>query len=209
MKAYVFLGGDVNLDRQSINIQKGDLVIAADSGYDNACKLGLEDTVQIVVGDLDSVKVQVLPENLKVIRVPAEKSESDAQLAVNILLEEHVTDVEFIGGLGGRLDHTLANLHLIESLEKSGVHASIRDGYNRVRYVYNTFAVIVKGKYKYFGVVPVNDVVEHVNIEGAKYNLSDATINRTEPSFAISNEAVDKCATVSCKGSAMFLIESN
>lgn len=208
MKAYIFLGGEVNLDPQSINIQKGDLIIAADSGYDNACKLGLESEVQTVVGDLDSV-VAHLPEHIRVIRVPAEKNESDAQLAVNVALDGGADDIEFIGGLSGRLDHTLANIHLVETLKSSGVHASISDGSNRVRYIRNTFVVVKKDRYKYFSVIPAGDVAEHVFIEGAKYVLTDATLTRSEPTLGISNEAVEKCATVSCKDGGLFVIESN
>ena len=57
----------------------GDLVIAADGGYDNLLSLGI--TPSVIIGDLDSVRAD-LPRGIELIRHKVEKDETDAHLAV-------------------------------------------------------------------------------------------------------------------------------
>lgn len=220
MKAYIFLGGEVYLTPKSINIEKGGegsqspnpLVIAADSGYDNARSLGLDGEVQVLIGDLDSISSAELPSGLEIVRLPPEKDDSDASLAVNMAIERGADEIFLIGGLSGRLDHTLANLRLIEMLrQEHGIRATIFDGKNRVRLVCGESAEVRGGEYRYFSLIPVSHIATGITVEGAKYPLRDATLSASTPSLGISNETTDHIATVTCRDAegGLFLIESN
>lgn len=222
MKAYIFLGGEVHLTPKSINFIKNDenpqnphpLVIAADSGYDNACDLGLEGEVQVLIGDLDSISDVELPSGLEIVRLPPEKDDSDASLAVNMAIERGADEIFLIGGLSGRLDHTLANIRLIEMLRRAhGIHATILDGKNRVRLVCGESAEVRRGEYRYFSLIPVSNVATGITVEGAKYPLRGATLSASTPSLGISNEVAGDIdiATVTCRDAegGLFLIESN
>lgn len=83
-----------------------DRIIAADSGYDTARKLGIEP--DLVVGDFDSTSYidEILKKSFK--RMPKDKDETDAELA----LMEVEGEYDLLGGGEGRLDHTLAILML-------------------------------------------------------------------------------------------------
>ena len=209
MKSYIFIGGEVEKAALSSPIPEDALVIAADSGYDNAKSLGYAERCDFVVGDFDSTKEKAFCSRAKIVRVPSEKDETDTQLAINIALQNGAQDMYIIGGLSGRLDHTLSNLHLLETLTKCGVNATICDGKNRVRYVKERSSLLVpKSEYKYFGLILTTEKAKGVTIDGAKYPLKNANLDKNTPSFAISNEVTDNFAMVSIKKGGLLVIES-
>ena len=209
MKSYIFIGGEVEKTAFKSKIPSDALVIAADSGYDNAKKLGYAERCDYIVGDFDSTKEKVFCSRAKIIRVSPEKNETDTHLAINLALEKGVDDIFIVGGLSGRLDHTLSNLYLLEFLAGCGINACICDGRNRVRFLKARSSLLVqKSEYKYFGLIPADAVVKGVSIAGAKYPVENVKLTRTNPSFAISNEVSEALAMVSCKEGGLFVVES-
>jgi thiamine pyrophosphokinase len=91
------------------------LVVAADSGFDLAVRLGLEP--DLLVGDLDSVadspQLAAFPPE-RVRRYPRDKDETDAELGLRLFAERGFRRVVLAGGGGGRLDHLLAVAALFE-----------------------------------------------------------------------------------------------
>lgn len=208
MKSYIFIGGEVDKGALESQIKDDALVIAADSGYDNAKALGLAERCDFVVGDFDSTKERSFCSRAKIIRVPSEKNETDTELAINTALENGADELYIVGGLSGRLDHTLSNLYLLEALSKSGASAVICDGRNRVRYLKERSSFLIpRSDYKYFGLISLEKETKGVSIEGAKYPLKNATLKRGT-SLAISNEVSENFAMVSCKKGGLFVIES-
>jgi thiamine pyrophosphokinase len=209
MKSYIFIGGGVDKASLESPIQENALVIAADSGYDNAKALGYAERCDFIVGDFDSTKEKAFCSRAKIIRVPSEKDETDTQLAINTAIENGADELYIIGGLTGRLDHTLSNIYLLESLTNSGIYACICDGKNRVRYLKERSSLLIqKSEYKYFGLLPADREIKGVSIDGAKYPLKNAKLTRNDPSFAISNEVTENFAMVSTKKGGLFVIES-
>lgn len=209
MKSYIFIGGEMDKSALESPIPENALVVAADSGYDNAKKLGYAERCDFVVGDFDSTKEKAFCSRAKIIRVPSEKDETDTQLAINTAIENGANELYIIGGLSGRLDHTLSNIYLLEALAKGGITACICDGKNRVRYLKERSSLLIqKSEYKYFGLLPADREVKGVVIDGAKYPLKNARLERSNPSFAISNEVAENFAMVSTKQGGLFVIES-
>ena len=209
MKSYIFIGGEVDKSALESPIPEDALVIAADSGYDNAKMLGYAERCDFIVGDFDSTKERAFCSRAKIIRVPSEKDETDTQLAINTAIENGYDELFIIGGLSGRLDHTLSNIYLLEALAQEGIYASICDGYNRVRYLKERSSLLIqKSEYKYFGLLPADREVKGVIIDGAKYPLKNAKLEKNNPSFAISNEVTENFAMVSTKKGGLFVIES-
>lgn len=207
MKAYIFVGGRVAKNAVSIPPKDIDVCIAADSGFDNAVLLGLGERIDKLVGDFDSIKARKFPEVTHVVRVPAEKDLTDTQIAVSMALDYAPDEVEIIGGLSGRLDHTLANLSILEFLADNGLRASICDGYNRVRFLRRSSLTLTKSEYKYFSLLCIGEKASGVSIQGAKYPLKKAKLSR-DLQYAVSNEVTDRRAIVSVKKGSLFVIES-
>ena len=173
----------------------------------NALSLG--DRVDIAVGDFDSFPEREIPEGAEVIRLKPEKDITDAQAAIEIAIERGADSFVIIGGLSGRLDHTLANLSILEDLTARNYYAIATDGFSRVHFVNGGSALSGRGGgFKYFSLLPVTDVVKGVSIEGAKYPLKNVRLTRKNGGFATSNEIEGNCALISVKKGALYLIES-
>jgi thiamine pyrophosphokinase len=207
MKAFIYVGGKIDVNYITEHPKGEDITVAADSGIKNAIALG--DRIDIAVGDFDSFPERDIPEGTEIIRLKPEKDITDAQAAIEIAIERGADSFVIIGGLSGRLDHTLANLSILEDLEARHLYAIATDGFSRVHFVNGGSALIGRGGgFKYFSLIPSSDVVKGVSIEGAKYPLKNARLSRKNGGFATSNEIDGNCALISVKKGALYLIES-
>ena len=206
MKTYILTGGVIHPDNLHIAPTDDDLIIAADSGLNNAKKLGL--SVKTVVGDYDSLgHAPDVDAGVEVITVPTEKDVTDTQLAVELALTRGATELHIIGGLGGRLDHTLSNLAILEDLANKKIRAVIEDGQNRVRLLRNDSTILPRSKYAYVSLLALDPTVKGVEIEGVKYPLKNARLTRTF-GFAVSNEITGNCCFISARKGTLLIIES-
>jgi thiamine pyrophosphokinase len=91
------------------------LVVAADGGLANALRMGLEP--HALVGDLDSLTDDLRgwaqKRQLVSIPHPADKDETDAELALSYALAHVQGPAVILCALGGRIDHALANIFLL------------------------------------------------------------------------------------------------
>ena len=205
MKAFIYVGGGICRENIIERPKDDDLVIAADSGYVNAVSFDV--VPDMLVGDLDSLGKENVPRGVKLVELPCEKDVTDTQAAVEIALEMGADDIVIVGGLSGRLDHTLSNLAILKDLAREQVYALITDGKNRVRYINSTSTLISRSGYKYLSLIADGEKVKGVSVEGCKYPLKNATLcDRYQ--YAVSNEIVGNCALVSVKKGGLYIIES-
>lgn len=205
-RAFIYIGGHVNVSHVTEHPKGDDLVIAADSGYDNAIALG--ESPAVVLGDFDSVSQKEFPESVTLYRVPAEKDMTDTRLAVDYALSKGATDIVLVGGLSGRLDHTLANLSLFSYLTELGVSAVITDGDNRVRLLRNSSIILPGGAFPYLSLIVTGEKAKGVSVKGCKYPLENATLRATENGLAVSNEITGNCALVEVRKGTLLVVES-
>jgi thiamine pyrophosphokinase len=115
--ALVFAGGDAVDAGLAARLPDAGFTVAADSGVELALALGRD--VDLVVGDFDSADPAAVEAAVaagaEVRRYPAEKDQSDLELAVRAARARGATHVIVVGGSGGRLDHLLANALLLAS----------------------------------------------------------------------------------------------
>ncbi len=113
--ALIVAGGDWIDARVLERIGEPKLIVAADSGLDQAYRLNLEP--DIVVGDMDSVSVESLrrakTESRDIRTFPEDKDATDLELAIDVVVDAGFSAVTVVGGAGGRLAHTLANALLL------------------------------------------------------------------------------------------------
>jgi thiamine pyrophosphokinase len=228
MNAYIITGGDVLLKNIHIELAEGDLVIAADSGYETAKKLKLP--VDVLVGDMDSIKVE-LPKNVETVKLPAEKDVTDTEAAVEIAIERGAESICIVGGIGTRVDHTLASIGILEGIEglfsaplgkrrkffglakqarySRRIYATLTNGYNRVRFIRNDSVIIPRSPYfKYLSLICADEFVKGVQLDGVKYPLKNAKLCRRSQYYTVSNEIEGNCAFVSVRNGGVYIIES-
>ena len=204
-KAFIYTGGRILPENITEHPKADDIVIAADSGYKNAQVLG--ERVEILLGDFDSLGENNIPKNIEVLKVPAEKDFTDTQLAVQTALDKGAFDICIVGGLDGRLDHTLSNMAILRDLADKGIYAVMTNGYNRIRYVKSTSTLIPRSGYDYLSIIADGEKVKGVSVEGCKYPLKNATLsNRYQ--YAVSNEITGNCTLISVKKGGIFIVES-
>lgn len=206
MKAFIYVGGKIDANFITEHPKGDDITVAADSGILNAKLLG--DHIGIAVGDFDSFPERDIPEDAEIIRLKPEKDMTDSQVAVEVALERGADSFIIIGGLSGRLDHTLANLSILEDLTARNHYAIMTDGTSRVHFINGGSALIGRSGFKYFSLIPATDVVKGVSVEGAKYPLKNARLSRKNAGFGTSNEIDGNCALITVKKGALFVIES-
>ena len=113
MKYCVILaGGDAgNIKTLAVeNFRKNGIIIAADRGYKLAEELGI--IPDVFVGDFDSFDGDI-PESVEIHRSIPEKDDTDTMLAVKLAIEKGCTNILLLGGMGGRFDHTFANIQTL------------------------------------------------------------------------------------------------
>jgi thiamine pyrophosphokinase len=205
MKAFIYTGGNIFPENITEKPKAGDLRIAADAGYLNAKTLGAH--IDVLIGDFDSLGTPKVSEETEIIKLPAEKDLTDTQIAIETAIERGADDIVIIGGLSGRLDHTLSNISILEDLWQRRVHAVITDGANRVHYINATSTLIPRSGYKYLSLVSASETAKGVSAEGCKYPLKNAKLSR-KLQYAVSNEIVGNCALISLKKGALYIVES-
>ena len=221
MTAYIFTGGKLavgSMDGLGLHMSEADLIIAADSGYNNASRLGVRPG--LLLGDLDSIDRKKLApdelEHIEKIIVPAIKDDTDTQLAVDTAISRGADEIHIIGGLGGRLDHTLSSVFLLEYIADRGAGAVMTDGQSRVRVMKTAGEPVSlmipktfdgENGFKYLSVVPLTDECEGVRISGVFYPLDGVTLERRY-SYAVSNEITSDSAEITLEKGTMLVIES-
>ena len=195
--AYIFCKAfDLNISK--ISIDKG-AYIAADSGIETALKLKIKP--DIVIGDFDSAD----PGDYKIIRYAPEKDDTDSMLCVKYALEHDYKDIVIIGGTGGRIDHTLANLAMLKYIENRGGTGVITDGHNRISYLANGSARVYKN-FKYVSVIPVSHEIRGVTMTGFLYNLENASVKSSAP-YTVSNEIAQDYGDIKINEGEAFICE--
>lgn len=120
----VLSGGAGSL--QVVDLPVGATVIAADGGAELARMLGL--SVDLVVGDLDSISAETLAEIERVERHAAEKDATDLELALVAALRLEPERVLVLGAGGGRLDHLFGGLLLLAAEAYADVRVDAQFG---------------------------------------------------------------------------------
>jgi thiamine pyrophosphokinase len=112
-------------------IEQASLIVAADGGARHL--VPLKRAPDWLVGDLDSLPAALLrdlPASTRVQRHPTDKDSTDMELALRLALEQGEPGSEIVmsGCLGGRIDHSLANLQLGTLPELEGRRLRFVDG---------------------------------------------------------------------------------
>ena len=207
MNAFIYAGGEILAENVTEQPEADDLIIAADSGYDTARRLGVSPA--ILVGDFDSIdgSPERLSDSAEIYRLPKEKDVTDLQYAVDLALSKGADTITVIGGIGTRADHTLSSLAILEKLHKAHKRGVIVNGYNRVRFLQDDSTILIRSPYRYFSILAIDEILRGVTVEGGKYPLSHAKLQR-ENQFAVSNEITKNAAFISIRKGRALIIES-
>lgn len=211
MKIVVVSGGHLPCDFLQEQIEKtaAEYILCADSGA-NALYLA-QIHPNVLLGDFDSINEVVfqyfIEQGIKTVRYQAEKDVSDTEIAIEYALSLGATDIVLLGATGTRLDHTLANLFILEKYAPL-VTLQIIDPHNRIELLINAASKEYgKGHYPYISLLPLSKKVKGVTTYGLKYPLDHATLER-KSSYGLSNEIINDMGTVTINKGVLAVIQS-
>ena len=183
---------------------ENDYIICADGGVLIAEKCGI--VPDVVLGDLDSV--ETIDKKYNFIKHPKEKDDTDTLLCIKYGMEKGFKDFLIIGGIGGRLDHTVANLQTLAFSQDNGIKASILSKDAVCTMISDGGRCeIPKMKGFYISVFAYSDSCKGVSINGTKYELSDKELKNTFP-LGVSNEFKEEKAVISVDKGKLLIIVS-
>lgn len=199
MNVLLVAGGSPE-DWPAFSVDGFDYVVGIDRG--NLFLLERNIIPDLTIGDFDSLTEEeqgfVFAQAKEILTSPAEKDETDTQLAVSKVFEKFPNaKIKLIGATGGRLDHLLSNLWL--GLEPRFFpflqQLVIQDKQNHFSYLPPGEHLIQQlPETKYLGIICLT-AVDNLVINEAKYTLTQT--NFATPISLGSNEFIGKPATVS------------
>ncbi len=176
-------------------------IIAADSGYSLVKRMGF--TPALLLGDFDSLE-EAKPSDCDIMTVAAEKDDTDVMLAVKTALSGGYEDITIVGGTGGRLDHTLANIQTLAYVFSQGGRCRLLSENDEAELVGAGEYVYPKKENYYLSLFAYGgDAV--ITTRGTKYNLTDHCLTDSFP-LGVSNEILsDNCRLIVKSGRILVI----
>lgn len=171
-----------SMPEQDLYIPDGSYCIAADKGLLNLRERGIEP--DLVVGDFDSLGY--VPQARELVRHPVEKDDTDMLLAVREGLRRGYRAFILYGGLGGRLDHTLANVQTLAFLLAHGARGLLYGEGTAVTLLENGTLRFPASAQGTLSVFCFGNTAEGVTETGLRYPLENARLANTFP-LGVSN----------------------
>lgn len=204
MKKGIVIAGGSFADGKNIKkyINKDTVVVCADAGLLHAESAGIKPDA--VIGDFDSMPK---PEGgeYELICHKAEKDETDTQLCIDYLLEQNIRKIYIFGALGGaRIDHSIANIQLLEYGKDRGAEVVIKDKATDI-FLIDSESVSVAGHPGDTLSVFALNKAEGIYYKGLKYPLENGILTSGVP-YCVSNSFAEEKAFVSVKKGKLLII---
>lgn len=189
-RCIIIANGDINnYTWHKSQLQDADFILCADGGTRHAVSMGI--VPNVVLGDFDSlssdIKSALSNTSCQFVRYPEEKDMTDTELALKYCLGMNPEEIIFMGSLGTRYDHSLANILLLSEVPPQ-IRVKIINEQNEI--------MLLKEKLYLHGIpgdivsiVPLSREIIGVSTRGLKYMLRNDTLCRGT-SRGVSNEMV-------------------
>ena len=118
-----------------IRSQEWAFIVAADGGARHALRQNVRP--HHVIGDLDSLspedELRLMSDGVPLTRLPTAKDMTDGEAAIQWAIAQKTSkQIVIAGGLGGRFDHSLGSVILLEQLARAGLSGYVTDGRQQV-----------------------------------------------------------------------------
>ena len=180
--------------------KKYDFIIAADNGYKTLKEANVK--IDVAIGDFDSLGY--VPEDVEVIKLNVEKDDTDTMSAVRYALDNGAYVITLVGGIGGRFDHTIANLQTLSFILSNGVFGKIIHEDNEIIGLLPGEYNIKKRKGYSMSLFSMSDEVTGLCESGVKYPLDNVVLTNRFP-LGVSNEIIKENAVISFESGIIFL----
>ena len=209
-KACIITGGNLSesyVKNQRSRIQDA-MLIVVDGALELTHRLGM--VPDYIVGDFDTVNQELLSyyDANSILRHVPEKDQTDTELAIETAMRQGCREIVFWGATGTRLDHSLANIFLLQHLLEQNITGVIEDECNRLYLRNRSFKLNKQNCHgTYLSLLPLTDTVEQVTLTGMKYPVKDRNFFRKN-TLGVSNEIIEEEARVEFSSGIFIVVES-
>ena len=180
--------------------RENSFVIAADAGYKALQQVNIKP--DLVVGDFDSLGQ--VPEGENIVRHPVMKDDTDMMLAVKLGLERGYTRFHIYGGMGGRTDHTIANIQTLAYIAGRGASAFLFGDGEVMTVIKNSTLSFPSGSEGTVSAFAIGGKAEGVYESGLLYSLENAELTPDFP-LGVSNEFTGKAAHIKVENGMLLV----
>ena len=214
VQVLIITGGNVNEQFliDFINKNPHCIRICVDGGlriaYDNQLEL------DYIVGDFDTIDKEIIRYYKEETEVPIRefnpvKDNTDTDIALELAISLKPMEIVIIGGMGSRMDHTLANIQILKKPMEAGIRAYLLDEHNRISMIDSNVIIDKQSQYgDYISLLPITQNIINLTLKGFKYPLQAAKMEYGE-SVGISNEIIDEKAEISFDSGILLMIEAS
>jgi thiamine pyrophosphokinase len=212
MNALIFANGDID-DGEMVDralAQAGDaLIVAADGGVRVAEHYNLR--VNTVIGDMDSLTdeqlVRLTRQQTTILRHPAEKDETDLELALIWAVKQGANWLRLVGATGGRLDQILSNIYLLALPMLEGCDVQLVAG-KQAAWLAKPGRTEINGAIgDTISLIPLTGTVRAVRTENLYYPLKDEDLY-FGPARGVSNVMIAPEAAVSVREGVLLVVHT-
>lgn len=212
MRAIIVAGGrPLSGEAWKSLVKAGDLIVGADGGAAQALALGV--APDVIIGDMDSLpgeaQASLSAQGCEFLVHPRAKDETDLELALSYVVERGFREVVILGALGGRLDHTLANVLLLTLLRFATVQIRIMDDHEEAALIRDRGAITVDGQPgDTVSLLPLGGDARGITTTGLAWAL-DGDILRFGSSRGVSNEMTGTTACITVEQGCLLVVHGS
>jgi thiamine pyrophosphokinase len=206
MRAFVVASSPQSIEPEQCRPTPNDLVIAADGGANLCAAWGWP--IHQVVGDMDSldhaVAYALRQQGVPFQEYPAEKDETDLEIALHNAVAANPDEILIAGALGARIDHTLGNLGLLALPVLAPIPTRIIDGRQTIWLVRRQLTVCGKPG-DTLSLIPFGGDACGVSVRGVRWPLHEADLP-LGPSLSISNRLTAAQAVIAVRAGVLLAV---
>lgn len=212
MKICILLNGEIK-DYEYINKiilnNNYDYIIGSDGGANHAYKMNI--VPDYIIGDLDSINNNIIDyyknKNVKFEKFPTKKDETDTELCIELSKKLQAKEIHLIGALGGRIDHTIANINLLYYIRKRGIKPKIISDKEEI-YIAMCEEVNVYGEVgNTISIIPIKSDAKGISLKNLEYPLDNYNMEFSSP-LGISNVMIDTYCSVKVNEGTLIIIKN-
>lgn len=213
-RVLIVTGGDIKEDFGIEFLKKKtyDFIIAVDGGMSFLAKAGV--VPDYIIGDFDTLPEDTLnnyiPSKAEIIRLNPVKDSTDTEEAVNLAIKLKAANVDILGGLGSRFDHSLGNIFLLEKMLKKNIKGTIYCHNSQITMIDKGCVIENPHRYRYISFIQFDGAAKGVTLKNFKYTIENFDFD-TKKTFrlGVSNEFIGDTGQVEIKEGKLLVIMTN
>lgn len=212
LKICISLNGIINnYDKinEVIKNEKYNYIIGADGGCNHLNKMNI--LPNYVIGDLDSINKDLISyyekNNIIFKKFPTHKDQTDSEICVHLAKTLNAKKIDFIGALGGRIDHTLANIGFMYHVHEMGIEPRIITDTEEINIVHNESKIIKGKKGDTLSIIALKSDALGVTLKKLEYPLDNSTVKYLSP-LGISNVMLEDECIIEVKNGHLLVIRN-